>query len=220
MTAGAALAGALNQGARYDGNRKGCSYGRNKSMKDVKTALLMAIVFTVICGGIYPAVVTVISQAVFPRQANGSFMTGRDGSIAGSTLIGQPFSAPKYFWPRPSATAGFGYNPMASGGSNSGPTNPAYLHAVRDRMQALRNAGMTGSVPAELVQASASGLDPHITPEAALMQVPRVARVRGMTEDAVKRLVLGCREDRQLGILGSPRVNVLALNLALDKLAP
>ncbi len=189
-------------------------------MADMKTALLMVITFTIICGGIYPALVTVIAQVAFPRQANGSFISDKNGRIAGSILIGQPFSDPKYFWPRPSATADFAYNPMASGGSNSGPTNPAYLESVNDRMQALRKTGITGTVPADLAQASASGLDPHITQEAAMVQIPRIAKVRGMTEGALKGLVLAHGEDRQLGVLGEPRVNVLALNLALDKLAP
>jgi K+-transporting ATPase ATPase C chain len=189
-------------------------------MKEIKPAILMFIVFTIICGGIYPAVVTGIAQAVFPKQANGSFITDKSGQIVGSRLIGQPFSGPKYFWPRPSATSDFGYNPMGSGGSNSGPTNPDYLRTVADRVKGLRDAGLTGSVPADLVQSSASGLDPHIMPESAGVQIPRVAKARGMTEEALRKLVSAHTENRQLGFLGEPRVNVLALNLALDKLAP
>jgi K+-transporting ATPase ATPase C chain len=191
---------------------------KERTMKDIKTALLTLIAFTVICGGIYPALVTGIAQTVFPRQANGSFIADTSGRIVGSALIGQPFSDPKYFRPRPSATTDFGYNPMASGGSNSGPTNPAYLETVADRVKGLRDAGLSGPVPADLVHASASGLDPHITPEAAMAQIPRVAKARGMTGGALKGLVLAHTEDRQLGILGSPRVNVLELNLELDRM--
>lgn len=189
-------------------------------MKEIKPAILMFIAFTIICGGIYPAVVTGIAHTFFPKQAGGSFITDNSGKVVGSSLIGQPFSEPKYFWPRPSATTDFGYNPMGSAGSNSGPTNPDYLKTVAERITALKDTGITGSVPAELVQASASGLDPHITPEAAEVQIPRVAKARHMTEAALRKLVSFHTEDRQLGFLGELRVNVLALNLALDKLAP
>ena len=189
-------------------------------MKEIKTAILMVIVFTVICGGIYPAIVTGIAQAVFPKQANGSFLTNTSGQVVGSSLIGQPFSDLKYFWPRPSATLDFAYNPAGSSGSNSGPTNPAYLEIVADRVKNLRNAGLTGPVPAELVQASASGLDPHITPEAAVLQIPRIAKERGLSEEGLEKLVDAHSEERLLGIFGDRRVNVLALNLALDRLAP
>jgi len=189
-------------------------------MKDLKPAILLFIIFTIICGGIYPALVTGVAQAVFPKQAGGSIITDTSGKQIGSKLIGQPFSDPKYFWPRPSATSDFGNNAMASGGSNSGPTNPDYLKTVGDRVKALRDTGVTGSVPADLVQASASGLDPHITPESALLQVPRIAKARGITEDMVTNAVAQATEDRQLSFLGSPRVNVLVLNLELDKLKP
>ena len=148
-------------------------------MKDIKPAILMLIVFTVICGGIYPAIVTGIAQAVFPKQANGSFITDKSGQVVGSSLIGQPFSDPKYFWPRPSATPDFAYNPAGSSGSNSGPTNPAYLETVAGRVKDLRDAGLTGPIPADLVQASASGLDPHITPEAAMCRSPVSPRPEG-----------------------------------------
>jgi K+-transporting ATPase ATPase C chain len=187
-------------------------------MKEIKPAILMFIVFTIICGGIYPAVVTGVAYAVFPKQAKGSFITDKSGREIGSRLIGQPFSDPKYFWPRPSATAEFGSNPAGSSGSNAGPTNPAYLQTVGDRVKALRDTGITGSVPADLVQASASGLDPHISPEAAKVQVPRIAKARGMNEDELTRLVATHTEGRQLGFLGEPRVNVLELNLKLDAL--
>jgi K+-transporting ATPase ATPase C chain len=187
-------------------------------MKDIKPAILLFIIFTIICGGIYPALVTGIAQAVFPRQAAGSFVTDKSGKEIGSTLIGQPFSDPRYFWPRPSATSDFGYNPMSSGGSNSGPTNPDYLKTVGERVKALRDTGVTVPVPSELVQASASGLDPHISPESALLQVPRIAKVRGFSEDRLRKVVSDRIEDRQLGFMGAPRVNVLVLNLELDRL--
>jgi len=187
-------------------------------MKELKPAILMFIVFTIICGGIYPAVVTGVAYAIFPKQAKGSFIVDKNGKEIGSTLIGQPFSEAKYFWPRPSAAGDFGYNPLGSGGSNSGPTNPDYLKTVGDRVKALRDTGVTGPVPADLVQASASGLGPHISPEAALLQVPRVAKARGISEASVVKAVSQITEDRQLGFLGTPRVNVLVLNLELDRL--
>ena len=187
-------------------------------MKDIKPAILMFIAFTIICGGIYPAIVTGIAQVVFPKQANGSFITDKGGKMVGSILIGQPFTEAKYFWPRPSATPDYAYNPAGSGGSNSGPTNPAYLETVAGRVKNLRDAGLSGPIPADLVQASASGLDPHITPEAAKVQIARVAKSRGMNEEALTKLVAAHTEERQLGFLGVPRVNVLTLNLELDTL--
>ena len=187
-------------------------------MKEIKPAILMFIVFTIICGGIYPAVVTGVAYAVFPKQAKGSFITDKDNREIGSSLIGQPFSDPKYFWPRPSATTDFGYNPAGSSGSNAGPTNPDYLKTVGDRVKALQDAGISGKIPAELVQASASGLDPHISPEAAKVQIARVAKARGMSEEDLTKLVAAHTEGRQLGFLGEPRVNVLELNLKLDSL--
>jgi K+-transporting ATPase ATPase C chain len=187
-------------------------------MKDIKPAILMLIIFTIICGGIYPAIVTGIAYAVFPKQAKGSFITDSSGKELGSTLIGQPFSDPKYFWPRPSAATDFGYNTMASGGSNSGPTNPDYLKTVGDRVKGLQDSGITGKIPADLVQASASGLDPHVTPESAMLQVPRVAKARNVSEEVITKAVAQATEGRQLGFLGAPRVNVLELNLKLDAL--
>ncbi|NTV50133.1 MAG: potassium-transporting ATPase subunit KdpC [Geobacteraceae bacterium] len=188
-------------------------------MKDIKPAILLFIIFTIICGGIYPAVVTGLANVLFPNQANGSFITDRRGKEIGSALIGQPFSAPKYFWPRPSATSDFGYNTMDSGGSNAGPTNPVYLQTVSDRVKALRDTGVSGKVPADLVQASASGLDPHITPESALLQVPRIATARGISEERLRKAINDGIEERQLGFMGAPRVNVLVLNLELDRLS-
>lgn len=189
-------------------------------MQDLKPAILILLAFTVICGGLYPLLVTGIAQTVFPAQANGSFITDTRGRVVGSRLIGQPFSEPKYFWPRPSMTADFAYNPAGSSGSNSGPTNPTYLETVAARVKNLRDAGLTGPIPADLVQASASGLDPHLTPEAALAQIPRIAKERGVSKEWLKKLVEAHSEDRQVGIFGKRRVNVLALNLALDRLAP
>ena len=185
-------------------------------MKEIKPAILMLVIFTVICGGIYPAVVTGVAYAVFPKQAKGSFIADKSGKEIGSTLIGQPFSDPKYFWPRPSAATDFGYNAMGSSGSNSGPTNPDFIKTVGDRVKTLRDAGVTGNIPADLVEASASGLDPHVSPESARVQIARVAKARGLTEEALAKLVAAHTEGRQLGFLGEPRVNVLELNLNLD----
>jgi K+-transporting ATPase ATPase C chain len=183
----------------------------------IRPALVSLILLSVVTGLVYPAVVTAIAQIVFPRQANGSLIV-RDGKVVGSTLIGQSFDDPKCFWGRPSATAPFPYNAAASAGSNQGPTNPALHEAVKGRVEALRAAdpGNSAAVPVDLVTASGSGLDPHISPAAALYQVGRVAKARKLDESAVRRLVEQHTEGRQLGFLGEPRVNVLALNLALD----
>ncbi len=189
-------------------------------MNDVKPAFLLLIVLTAICGGVYPAVVTGIASFAFPQQAGGSLITGEDSHPVGSRLIGQPFSTPEYFWPRPSATAGFPYNPLASGGSNAGPTNPAFLRAVAERVRAYRDSGVAGPIPADLVLASASGLDPHLSPAAAHLQVARVAEARMMPPGQVESIVAAATEDRQFSLLGAPRVNVLLLNLALDRETP
>jgi K+-transporting ATPase ATPase C chain len=183
-------------------------------------AIRALIVFTVITGVAYPLIVTGIAQVAFNDQANGSLIRGGD-KVLGSRLIGQPFSDPKYFWSRLSATSPIPYNGASSSGSNLGPTNPALKDAVAGRVKALRDAGADAqkAVPVDLVTASGSGLDPHISPAAAEYQVPRVAKVRNLPEEKVRELVLRHTEGRQLGFLGEPRVNVLALNLALDAAA-
>jgi K+-transporting ATPase ATPase C chain len=185
--------------------------------KIIRQSIVMLVVLTIVTGIVYPLVVTGLAQAVFPRAANGSVIE-RDGKALGSELIGQPFSDPKYFWARPSATAPFADNPAASSGSNLGPTNPALSAAVKQRIDALRalDPGNRAPVPADLVTASGSGLDPHISPAAAQYQVARVARVRGLVQVQVASLLARATERRQLGVLGEPRVNVLKLNLMLD----
>lgn len=188
---------------------------------DLRSAVVLLGALALLTGIVYPLAVTGIAQVVFPRAANGSLLV-MDGRVLGSSLIGQPFSAHGYFWSRPSATSPVPYNATASAGSNLGPTNPALVAAVQERVAALRAAdpGLTGPIPVDLVTASASGLDPDISPAAALVQVPRVARARGLPEEVLRRLVRTQTENRALGFLGEPRVNVLALNLALDRLRP
>ena len=185
----------------------------------VRPALMCLILLTLLTGLIYPVVVTGIAQVVFPRQANGSLIM-KDGKAVGSELIGQPFDDPKYFWSRPSATSPFPDNAGASTGSNLGPTNPDLKKAVQGRVDALRAADPDNKapIPVDLVTASGSGLDPHISPAAALYQVHRVAQARKLDEEAVRQLVAQSTEGRQFGLLGEPRVNVLTLNLALDSL--
>lgn len=185
----------------------------------IRPALTLLALFTALTGALYPLAVTGASQLLFSSQSNGSTVT-RDGRVVGSRWIGQPFDDPRYFWGRPSATGPFACNAGASTGSNLGPSNPALLDAVRGRVAALRAAdpGQTGPVPVDLVTASASGLDPEISPAAALYQVGRVARARGLPEGRVRALVELYNTGRTLGLLGEPRVNVLRLNMALDGL--
>ncbi len=186
--------------------------------RELKVSLAMLPVLAIVTGVIYPLVVTGIGRLVFPRAAAGSLIE-RDGRVVGSRLIGQPFDDPRYFWGRPSATGPIAYNAAASAGSNLGPTNPARIEAVRARVEALRAAdpGQAAPIPIDLVTASGSGLDPDISPAAAAFQVPRVARSRGLDEDIVRQVVAAATRERDLGLLGEPRVNVLALNLALDE---
>ena len=183
-------------------------------------SLRMLVLLTVLTGVAYPLVTWGIAQLVFPRAANGSLIQ-QDGKAVGSALLGQPFDDPKYFWSRPSATSPMPYNGGASSGSNQGARNPALVEAVTSRIKALRDAdpGNTAAVPADLVTASASGLDPHIGVAAAEYQLARVARARGLPPAAVQALVVQYTEGRTFGLLGEPRVNVVALNLALDRAA-
>ena len=185
----------------------------------IRSAFMSVVIFTVITGLLYPLTVTGISQVIFPRQANGSIIT-KNGRPVGSSLIGQQFADPKYFWGRLSATEPFPYNGGASSGANRGPNNPALITAVQRRIAALRAADPdnTARIPVDLVTASGSGLDPHISPAAASYQVHRISRVRRIDEARVHALVTAHVEDRQFGVLGEPRINVLRLNLALDEL--
>jgi potassium-transporting ATPase KdpC subunit len=186
-------------------------------MSSIRPALVLLGLFTLLTGVIYPGLVTAAAQVLFPSQANGSLIE-EGGKVRGSRLIGQPFTSQKYFWSRPSATAPAPYNGAASTGSNQGPLNPALADAVKQRVQALRDAdpGNTQPVPVDLVTASGSGLDPHISPAAALYQTARVARARALDVERVKQLIAAHTEQRTFGVLGEPRVNVLELNLALD----
>ncbi|BEV17073.1 potassium-transporting ATPase subunit KdpC [Herbaspirillum sp. DW155] len=187
----------------------------------LRPAITLFILLGVLLGGLYPLLVTGLAQAFFPHQANGSLIE-RQGQLVGSELIGQNFTSPAYFWGRPSAAGTFPNNGLASGGSNLGPTNPALKQAAEDRAKALQEAdpGNKSAIPMDLLTASASGLDPHISPAAAAYQVARVARVRGMTVQQVRDLVHANSEAPQWGLFGEPRVNVLKLNLALDAAAP
>ena len=182
-----------------------------------RPAFTLLLVFTVMLGLVYPFAITGIARVAFPAQAEGSLL--HDGEhVIGSSLIGQPFNDPRYFWGRPSATAPVPYNGAASSGSNQGPMNPALRDAVIARVKALQSADPSNAapIPIDLVTASASGLDPHISPAAAFYQAPRVARARALSEASVRSMVDAAVETRTFGILGEPRVNVLQLNLALD----
>ena len=187
----------------------------------IRPALITLLIFTILTGLLYPLAVTGIAQLAFPHQANGSLIVV-NGKTVGSTLIGQQFTDPKYFWGRLSATGPYPYNAAASSGSNLGPTNPALLDEVKTRIAALKavDPGNTQPIPVDLVTSSGSGLDPDISIAAALYQLPRVARLRGMSESSVRILVNQYTQERTFGFLGEPRVNVLELNLALDGVKP
>ena len=184
-------------------------------MKDIITSALMILVLTVALGILYPLAVWAVGQTIFPYQANGSLIE-KDGKIIGSELIGQQFSGDKYFHSRPSA-AGNGYDASASSGSNLGPTSQKLIDRVKTDAETLQKENPNQAVPADLVTTSASGLDPHISPDAAEFQVPRIAKARNMSETDLRKIVAKYTEGRQFGFFGEPRVNVLKLNLELDK---
>jgi len=189
--------------------------------EQILPGLRIKIFMTILLGVIYPLAITGICQVFFPHQANGSLITA-GGKVIGSELIGQNFTKPEYFQPRPSAAGNDGYDPTASGGSNYGPTNQKLIDRVKASVEKFRkdNPDYQGPIPADLVTASASGLDPHISPASAEAQAPRVAKVRGVPVDQVNRLAAQFTEGPELGILGDPRVNVLKLNLELDRTIP
>jgi potassium-transporting ATPase KdpC subunit len=198
-------------------------------LREIRPAIAVLVALTLLCGLVYPLAMTGIAEVIFPKQAQGSLIE-RDGKVVGSVLIGQQFTSDRYFHDRPSATTATDpndstktvpapYNAANSGGSNLGPSNKALIDRVQGDMDALKKENPSASVPIDLVTTSASGLDPHISPEAAMFQIPRIAKVRNLPEDRVRQLVQDQTEGRLLGLFGEPRVNVLLLNLALDRLA-
>ena len=188
--------------------------------RNLLISIWMTLATTVLLGIVYPLVVTGLAQLLYPRQANGELIRQPDGTIVGSSLLGQPFTSPGYFHSRPSAAGPAGYDPTASGGSNLGPTNKALIDRVSSSAQSLSAENADAPIPVDLATTSGSGLDPHISPASAEFQVPRVARERGMKEDELRALVAKYTEQRQLGFLGEPRVNVLELNLELSAAHP
>jgi potassium-transporting ATPase KdpC subunit len=188
--------------------------------RNILISIWMTLATTVLLGIIYPIVVTGLAQVLFPRQANGELIQQAGGKIVGSSLLGQPFTSPGYFHSRPSAAGTAGYDPMASGGSNLGPTNKALIDRVSSTVQSLGAENPGARIPVDLVTTSGSGLDPHLSPAAAEFQIPRVARERHLSEVDLHALVAKHTEGRQLGFLGEPRVNVLELNLELDAVQP
>jgi potassium-transporting ATPase KdpC subunit len=189
-------------------------------MKNLLTAILMTIVTTVLLGLIYPLALTGLSQVIFPDNANGQLIKGADGTIIGSRIIGQPFSSPGYFRSRPSAAGANGYDAGASSGSNLGPTNQKLIDRIKADVEKLQAENPGKPVPIDLVTTSGSGLDPHLSPAAAEFQVPRVARERRISEEELRRIIVRHTEGRQFGFLGEPTVNVLELNLDLDRAMP
>ena len=188
--------------------------------RQLRPVFMVFLLLTFVTGIAYPLLVTGVAQLVFPEEAKGSLIRS-EGGYAGSELVGQPFDEPKYFWGRPSATPDFPYNSAFSSGSNLGPSNPALMETVKARVEALQKTdpGNKSPIPIDLVTSSGSGLDPHISPAAAIYQISRVVRVRGLSADQVRRLVDQFTEPRQWGFLGEPGVNVLKLNRALDRIS-
>ncbi|MDO9162866.1 MAG: potassium-transporting ATPase subunit KdpC [Methylococcaceae bacterium] len=186
----------------------------------LKPAFIMLLLLTLLTGVIYPALVTAIAQVFFADQANGSLLKDQQGHPIGSSLVGQSFSDPKYFWGRPSATGPYPYNAAASSGSNFGPTNPALVAAVTARIQALKSSDPSNkaAIPVDLVTASGSGLDPHISPAAAEYQIDRVAKIRQLSSQQVRDLVVNMTQARQWHVFGEPKINVLLLNKELDEI--
>jgi len=189
-------------------------------MKNFITAILMTLVTTVLLGLVYPLVVAGLAQVIFPHQANGSLIKNQAGEVVGSELIGQPFALPGYFLPRPSAAGAAGYDAGASSGSNLGPTSQKLIDRVKADVEKYQAGNPGKPIPVDLVTTSGSGLDPHISPANAEFQLPRVAKERGLGEAEVRRIVAKYTEGRQFGFLGEPRVNVLLMNLELDKVKP
>lgn len=189
-------------------------------MKNFITAILMTLITTVLLGLVYPLIVTDLAQVIFPHQANGSLIKNQAGEVVGSELIGQPFALPGYFQPRPSAAGAAGYDGGASSGSNLGPTSQKLIDRVKADVEKYLAENPGKPIPVDLVTTSGSGLDPHISPANAEFQIPRVARMRGLSETEVRQIVARFTEGRQFGFLGEPRVNLLLMNLELDRVKP